>query len=211
LVGDALRHPEQASSSAADGFFDGGNLCYTSEGYGDAREGLQKRRRTIPGGKERQMGTGIMKKRMVVRSAVLASVLTMLLPLSWGCTKSAPKCDSGKATTAVIDAVGRDMKKDLAAIAGMGGPGMELSDDEWRTIRAGMVIDLENIKEQGLDENSGKRTCGADLIVVRSGKKKTTPITYVLELNKESGALSTTVSGLAESKEKERAPVRLPE
>jgi len=149
--------------------------------------------------------------KVFVNAIIFTGALTILSTLLFGCSKSTPKCDSGKAVTGVIDTVGQDFKKDLAALTGMGGPGMELTDDEWKTIRAGMIIDLENIREQGFNENSGKRTCAASLLIVSGGKKKIIPITYISEIQKDSGELKTTISGLAEFKQEQTAPPRVPE
>jgi hypothetical protein len=107
--------------------------------------------------------------------------------------------------------VSQDFKKDLAAITGLGGPGMELTDDEWRTIRAGMVIDLENIREHSFDEAAGQRKCAANLMIVRGGSKELIPITYISELNKDTGDLKITLSGMEEFKKAKTAPVPLPE
>jgi hypothetical protein len=137
-------------------------------------------------------------------------ILTVLLFAVYGCSKSIPACDNGKTIKSVINLVSQDFKKDLASIAGLGGPGMELTDDEWRTIRAGMVIDLENIREHSYDEAEGKRKCAANLMIVSSGKKELIPITYVSEINKDTGELNLSLSGLDEYRKTKTAPM-LPE
>jgi hypothetical protein len=137
---------------------------------------------------------------------LMAGVFIMLLAGASGCSKSVSKCDDDKAIKAVINTVSQDMKKDLAAVAGLGGPGMELSDDEWRTIRAGMVIDLENIREHSFDEAANKRTCAANLMIVQGGKKELIPVTYVSEMNKDTGELKVALSGLQEYKKSQKAP-----
>ena len=71
------------------------------------------------------------------KRVALIGIFAALLFVVCGCSKAAPACDGGKTIDAVINLVGQDLKKDLAAVAGMGGPGMELSEDEWRTMRAG--------------------------------------------------------------------------
>ena len=139
-------------------------------------------------------------------TVVITGLFATLLVMAGGCSKSVPGCDDGKTVKAVINTVSQDFKKDLAAVAGLGGPGMELSDDEWRTIRAGMVIDLENIREQSFDEAAGKRVCAATLMVVQGGRKELIPITYVPETSKETGDLKITLSGLDEFKKAEPVP-----
>jgi hypothetical protein len=135
----------------------------------------------------------------------------MLLVFACGCSKSAPKCDDGKTVKAVVDTVSQDFKKDLAGIAGLGGPGMELSDDEWKTIRAGMVIDLENIREHSFDEAAAKRNCAANLMIVQGGSKELIPVTYVAERNKDTGDVKITLSGMEEFRKSKSEPVPLPE
>ena len=142
---------------------------------------------------------------------VLAGVFIMLFVFASGCSKSAPKCDDGKTIKAVIDTVSQDLKKDLAAVAGVGGPGMELSDDEWRTIRAGMVIDLENIREQSFDEAADRRNCAANVMIVKGGSKELIPVTYVTERNKDTGDVKITLSGLEEFKKSKSEAMPLPE
>ena len=93
----------------------------------------------------------------------------------------------------------------------MGGPGMGLSDDEWRTLRAGMVIDLENIREHSLDEAAGKRNCAANVMIMQSGKKELIPVTYVTEMNKDTGDLKIILSGLDEYKKAQQPSVDIPE
>ncbi len=161
--------------------------------------------------KGENVNTKIILTRVFVKAIIFTGALTMLSTFLFGCSKSTPKCDSGKAITGVIDTVGQNFKKDLASLTGMGGPGMELTDDEWKTIRAGMIIDLENIREQGFDENSGKRTCTANLMIVSSGKKKIIPITYISEINKDSGEFKTTISVPDEFEKEQTALPRVPE
>jgi hypothetical protein len=112
-----------------------------------------------------------------------------------GCSKSVPNCDDGKTIKAVINAVSQDLKKQLSGVAGVQ-PGMELSDDEWKLLRSGMIIDLENIREQNFDKNTGQRTCAANLMIVQSGKKELTPITYIPMTQEGSDELQVTISGL---------------
>jgi hypothetical protein len=152
----------------------------------------------------------ILSKNFHRMGMVLIGVFAVLLLAEYGCSKSAPACDNGKTVKAVINIVGKDFKNDLASIAGLGGPGMELTDDEWRTIRAGMIIDLENIREHSYDEAEGKRKCAANLMIVTSGSKELIPVTYVSEINKDTGELKITLSGLEEYKKAKTAPM-LPE
>jgi hypothetical protein len=153
----------------------------------------------------------MVKKSGLHQFAIILTALFFVAMLLSGCSKSVPGCDDGKTVKAVINTVSQDFKKDLAAITGMGGPGMELSDDEWRTLRAGMVIDLENIREHSLDEAAGKRNCAANVMIVQAGKKELIPVTYVTEMNKDTGDLKITLSGLAEYKKAQSPSVTVPE
>lgn len=148
-----------------------------------------------------------LSKMFPYKRMVLTGIFAALLFAACGCSKAAPACDGGKTIDAVISLVSRDLKKDLAAIAGMGGPGMELSEDEWRTIRAGMVIDLENIRENSFDEAAGQRTCAANLMIVRGGKKEIIPVTYVAETNRDTGDIKATLSGFREYKKAQKLPL----
>jgi hypothetical protein len=124
-----------------------------------------------------------------------AGVCILLLLLMSGCSKSVPKCDDGKTIKAVINAVSQDFRKQLSGIAGIQS-GMELSDDEWKLLRSGMIIDLENTREQNFDKDAGQRTCAANLMIVQGGKKELTPITYVAMTQEGSDELRVTISGL---------------
>jgi len=126
--------------------------------------------------------------------SIPAGVFILILLLMSGCSKSLPKCDDGKTIKAVIYAVGQDFRKQLSGIAGIQS-GTELSDDEWKLLRSGMIIDLENIREQNFDKNAGKRTCAANLMIVQSGKKELTPITYIA-MTQEGSDVQVTISGL---------------
>jgi hypothetical protein len=145
------------------------------------------------------------------KAVVITGLFAMLSILLGGCSKSIPGCDDGKTVKAVINTVSQDFKKNLSGIAGMGGPGMELSEDEWKTIRSGMVIDLEAIREQSFDEAAGKRICAANLMVVQGGKKELIPITYVPEINRKTGELKIALSGLDEFRKAKAQPAPLPE
>jgi|GEM_PF-3043438 len=154
---------------------------------------------------------GQMSERFYRREFAIAGIFVILLIFVSGCSKSVPKCDDGKTVKAVINTVSEDFKKDLAAVAGMGAPGMELTDDEWRTIRAGMVIDLEEIREQSFDEAADKRICAANLMVVSGGAKELIPVTFVTERNRDSGEVKITLSGLDEFRESAYEEMPLPE
>ncbi len=138
---------------------------------------------------------------------VFTGIFAVLLLAVYGCSKSTPACDNGKTVKAVINIVGQDFKKDLSSIVGMGGPNMELTDDERRTIRAGMIIDLENIREHSYDEAEGKRKCAANLMIVSSGSKELIPVNYESEIDKDTGELKITLSGLEEYKKAKTAPM----
>lgn len=116
-----------------------------------------------------------------------------LFLLQSSCSKSAPKCDSSSAVDAVIYFVGQDLKKDLSGLAGFSGA--ELSEEEWRMLRAGMVITVNNMREQGVDQGSGKRTCAGNVSIQNSGNTDIIPVTYVTELD-ASGEVKVSVSGL---------------
>lgn len=123
------------------------------------------------------------------------------------CSKSAPTCDSSKAVDAVIYAVGQDIRKDLSGVASIGGS--ELSDEEWKMFRAGMVITVDNMREQGVDEGTGKRRCAGQVSIQNSGKTDLIPVTYTTELD-TSGAVKVVVSGL-EARSKAPAAPLIPE
>jgi hypothetical protein len=125
---------------------------------------------------------------------VLIGVLIMVAILSFGCSKSPTTCDSTDTVKAVISTASDSFKEQLSAVAGVQ-PGMELSEDEWRLMRAGMEFSLQNISEQSFNKGTGERHCSADLIVHRTGAKETIPISYTTELQ-SSGELKVTVSGI---------------
>jgi hypothetical protein len=142
----------------------------------------------------------------IVREAIFSlGILSMLSVLVSGCSKSVPSCDDGKSIKAVVFSVSQDMKKQLSGIAGVQ-PGMELSDDEWRLIRSGMIIDLENIREQNFDKDTGKRMCAANLMIQSGGKKDLIPITYAEELDPGTGEVKVVVSGFEEYNKSKAQP-----
>lgn len=121
------------------------------------------------------------------------------------CSKAAPKCDNGKAVDAVIHEVSQDLKKDMGMLAGAGGD--ELSEDEWRTLRAGMIITVDNIREQNYAKDSDRRTCAGNLIIQDSSGKESIPIVYIPETDKASGEIRVTLTGYKEHKDKQTGPV----
>ena len=100
-----------------------------------------------------------------------------------GCSKSPPACDGSKVKKAVIEKHIAELKSQLSAIANAGGqPGMDLSEDEWRMMRAGMNFELQNIKQFSFDEASGTLDCEADLVTFSSGSQTSEPIEYTAEV-----------------------------
>lgn len=95
-------------------------------------------------------------------------------------------------------------------MAGGGKTGGGLTDAEWNAIRSEIIITIENIREQGYDKGAGKRNCTANVVVNRD-RKKSIPITYIEELNKDTGEATTKVSGLAKAKEAESKVFQAPE
>jgi len=94
----------------------------------------------------------------------------------------------------VIDQHIEDLKSQLSSVASAGGqPGMELSEDEWRTMRAGMNFELRNIKQFSFDEAAGILECEADLIVFSSGQENNIPIEYTAEIVESTGKVLVTI------------------
>lgn len=111
-----------------------------------------------------------------------------------GCSKGPPTCDSKKVQKAVIAQYIEDYKSQVSAVAGAGGqPGMELSEDEWRLIRAGMNFELRNIKQFSFDEATSILECEADLIVFSGGKQDNIPIEYTAETVESTGQVLVTI------------------
>jgi hypothetical protein len=111
-----------------------------------------------------------------------------------GCSKGPPTCNSKKVQEAVIDQHIKELKSQLSAVAGAGGqPGMELSEDEWRLMRAGMNFELRNIKQFSFDEAAGILECEADLIVFSSGLQNNIPIEYTAEIVASTGQVHATI------------------
>jgi hypothetical protein len=136
---------------------------------------------------------------------VCAGLIFVAVFFLFACSKSAPKCDSGKAVDAVIHEVSQDLKKDLALIAGAGSS--ELSEDEWRTLRAGIMITVDNIREQNYTKDSDKRTCAGNLIIQDSSGKESIPVVYIPETDKVSGEARVTLTGYQEHKNKKTGPL----
>ena len=114
-----------------------------------------------------------------------------------GCSKSPPACDSKKVKEAVIEKHIAELKSQLSMIANAGGqPGMELSEDEWRMMRAGMNFELKNVKQFSFDEASGTLECEADLVTFSSGTQTSEPIEYTAEVTKGSDQVIVTIYAL---------------
>ncbi len=152
--------------------------------------------------------------RMQVQLSGLIMTLMMLVLVSSAgiglsaCSKAAPKCDSSTAVDAVIHSVSQEMKKEMNIVAGAGSG--DLSEDEWRMMRAGMLITVDSIREQGYDESTDTRTCGGNLIIQNSGSRDTIPITYIPIKDKTTGEVRVQLSGYREFKERSRNAPLLP-
>ena len=110
-----------------------------------------------------------------------------------GCSKGPPTCDNKKVQKAVIDQHIEDLRSEVSAVASIGGAGSELSDDEWRMMRAGMNFELKNIKQFSFDEATGTLECEADLLMFSSGKKDNIPIEYTAEIVASTGQVHATI------------------
>ncbi len=126
--------------------------------------------------------------RLFLLTALLMSAMIA------GCTRSAPPCDSSKTVDAVINEVSESLKKDLSALTSVQ-PGMELSDDEWKMMRAGMLITVNNLTQLSYDEGTGQYECAGDVTIKGASGTEEIPVTYTSRLL-ESGELEVTVSGL---------------
>ncbi|TAN43813.1 MAG: hypothetical protein EPN22_09055 [Nitrospirae bacterium] len=136
---------------------------------------------------------------------VIAGLIFSAAFLLFACSKAAPKCDSGKAVDAVIHEVSQDMKKDLNFLASAGSGG--LSEDEWRTLRAGITITVDNIREQNYVKDSDRRTCAGTLTIQDSSGKESIPVVYVPDTDKASGEVRVTLTGYQEHKYKKTGPL----
>lgn len=147
-----------------------------------------------------------MKRKKFSRGGIAEVTMVVTISLIMGllpaCSKSTPSCDSGKAVDSVVNLAGQQIRKELSFVASMGGS--PLSNDEWRSLRLDMAIDVDNITQKGFDENTGVRTCAGTLSISHGGRKERTPIEYSIELNKASGELKTTMSGFP--KKRQAAP-----
>ncbi len=83
----------------------------------------------------------------------------------------------------------------------------ELSEDEWRTLRASIMITVDNIREQNYDKELGKRTCAGNLIIQDSSGKDSIPIVYIPETDNGSGKVRVTMTGYQEHKNKQTGPL----
>ena len=125
---------------------------------------------------------------------ILLGIMMIFSVVLAGCSKGSPTCDSKKVQEAVIDEYIKDYKSQVSAVAGAGGqPGMELSEDEWRLMRAGMNFELRNIKQFSFDEAAGILECEADLIVFSSGLQDNIPIEYTAEIVASTGQVHATI------------------
>jgi len=124
---------------------------------------------------------------------VFLCIVMMFSVVLAGCSKGPPTCDSKKVKEAVIEQHLENLKSDLNAVASIGGAGSELSDDEWRMMRAGMNFELRNIKQFSFDEAAGVLECEADLIVFSSGMKNNIPIEYTAEIVASTGQIHATI------------------
>ncbi len=127
------------------------------------------------------------------RGEVFAGLILVAVLFLFSCSKAAPKCDNGKAVDAIIHEVSQDMKKDANFLAGAGSG--ELSDDEWRTLRASIMITVDNIREQNYAEESDKRTCAGNLIIQDSSGKESIPVVFIPAADKVSGEVRVTLTG----------------
>ncbi len=124
----------------------------------------------------------------------MPAVLVAALLIFAACTKPTPPCDNSKTVDAVINAVAEELKEDLRALTSVLS-GRELSDNEWRLRRSGMIISVNNIRQLSFDEESGQYECAGDLRIISSGSREDTPITYTYRLL-EADELQATVSGM---------------
>lgn len=147
-----------------------------------------------------------MKRKKFSSGGIAQVTMGVIMVLSMGlmpaCSRSTPACDSGKAVDSVVHLAGQRIRTELSFLTSMGGS--PLSDDEWRSLRLGMAINVGNITEKGFNENTGNRICAGTLTVTNRGRKERTPIEYSIELDKASGKLKTTMSGFP--KKPEAAP-----
>ena len=143
--------------------------------------------------------------RPFLMRAVLAGFILGSGLFLFACSKAAPKCDSGGAVDAVIHEVSQDMKKDFNYLASAGTG--ELTEDEWRTMRAGIMITVVDIREQNFDKDTDRRTCAGNLVIQEAAGKESIPITYIPETDKASGGVKVTLSGYQEHKNKKTAPL----
>lgn len=134
-----------------------------------------------------------LKKSYKIIPILLCIVMIFSFVLA-GCSKGPPTCDNKKVKKAVINQHIKDLKSQVSAVASAGGqPGMELTEDEWRAMRAGMNFELRNIKQFSFDEADGILECEADLIVFSGGIENNIPIEYTAEIVETSGQVHATI------------------
>ena len=125
---------------------------------------------------------------------ILIGIFIICAGLLAGCSKSPPTCDTKKVKKAVIAQRIEDLKSQVSAVAEAGGqPGMELTEDEWRMMRAGMNFELRNIKQFSFDEATGTLECEADLVTFSSGTESSIPIEYTAEVVKGTDQVLVTI------------------
>lgn len=125
---------------------------------------------------------------------ILTGIFLICTGFLAGCTKSLPMCDSKKVKKVVIEQHIEELKSQVAGVAEAGGqPGMELTEDEWRLMRAGMNFELRNIKQFSFDEASGILDCQADLVTFSSGMESSMPIEYTAEVVKGTDQVLVTI------------------
>ena len=124
---------------------------------------------------------------------VFLCIVMMVTVVLAGCSKGPPTCDSKNVKKAVIEQYAEDLRSQVDSIASIGGAGSELSDDEWRMMRAGMNFELRNIKQFTFDEAANTLECEADLIKFQAGKQDNIPIEYTAEIVASTGQVHVTI------------------
>jgi len=91
------------------------------------------------------------------------------------CSRATGACNEDKTIDAATEAVYASLKDQLAFIAGVT-PGSEMSEDEWKAIRLGTQVKVDNIRQTG--RQGGRFECAANVVVTTSGGKEEMHITY---------------------------------
>jgi hypothetical protein len=126
--------------------------------------------------------------KVMVKGLMLFSLIAFLS----GCSKSTPACDDKNTVEAVMNEATDILMEDINSVASIGGG--ELSEGEKRMFKAGMQVDVENIRQKGIDEKTGTYNCAADLVVRRASGVESMPVTYTSSLIK--GNVQVKLSGL---------------